>query len=80
MKQVNNNPADLGTGSDLEKAVALIAENSNESREIVTETMAEILEKQGQADKAIQLYIKLSFINPEKSAYFAAKIQQLKGI
>lgn len=80
MKHANNEPADLGTGSDLEQAVALIAENSNESREVVTETMAEVLEKQGQLDKAIQLYIKLSFINPEKSAYFAAKIQQLKGI
>ncbi|BFG69680.1 hypothetical protein KACHI17_05610 [Sediminibacterium sp. KACHI17] len=80
MKHVPNEPADLGTGSDLEQAVALIAENSNESREVVTETMAEVLEKQGQLDKAIQLYIKLSFINPEKSAYFAAKIQQLKGI
>ncbi|MGV3596030.1 MAG: hypothetical protein ACO1NK_12330 [Sediminibacterium sp.] len=80
MKQVNNESSDLGTGSDLEQAVALIAENSNESREVVTETMAEVLEKQGQLDKAIQLYIKLSFINPEKSAYFAAKIQQLKGI
>ena len=80
MKHVNNEAADLGTGSDLEHAVALIAENSNESREVVTETMAEVLEKQGQLDKAIQLYIKLSFINPEKTAYFAAKIQQLKGI
>ncbi|MBL0884410.1 MAG: hypothetical protein IBJ16_13885 [Chitinophagaceae bacterium] len=80
MKHANNEPADLGTASDLEQAVALIAENSNESREVVTETMAEVLEKQGQSDKAIQLYIKLSFINPEKSAYFAAKIQQLKGI
>lgn len=80
MKHVKNESADLGTGSDLEQAVALIAENSNESREVVTETMAEVLEKQGQLDKAIQLYIKLSFINPEKSAYFAAKIQQLKGI
>ncbi|MDZ4072215.1 MAG: hypothetical protein U1C70_10345 [Sediminibacterium sp.] len=80
MKHVNNESSDLGTGSDLEQAVALIAENSNESREVVTETMAEVLEKQGQLDKAIQLYIKLSFINPEKSAYFAAKIQQLKGI
>lgn len=80
MKQATANPADLGTGTDLEQAVALIAENSNESREVVTETMAEVLEKQGQLDKAIQLYIKLSFINPEKSAYFAAKIQHLKGI
>jgi hypothetical protein len=80
MKHVNQQTSDLGTGSDLEQAVALIAENSNESREVVTETMAEVLEKQGQTEKAIQLYIKLSFINPEKSAYFAAKIQHLKGI
>jgi hypothetical protein len=42
--------------------------------------MAEVLEKQGQPEKAIQIYIKLSFLYPEKSAYFAAKIQQLKGI
>lgn len=80
MKHVNQQTSDLGTGSVLEQAVALIAENSNESREVVTETMAEVLEKQGQTEKAIQLYIKLSFINPEKSAYFAAKIQHLKGI
>ena len=38
------------------------------------------LEKQGKLDKAIQLYIKLSFLNTDKSAYFATKIQQLKGI
>ena len=66
--------------SDIEKAVVTIAEKSNESREVVTETMAEVLGKQGRREKAIQLYQKLSFINPEKSVYFAAKIQQLKGI
>jgi hypothetical protein len=42
--------------------------------------MAEVLGKQGRREKAIQLYQKLSFINPEKSVYFAAKIQQLKGL
>lgn len=67
-------------GIENERAAAQIAENSNESREVVTESMAEVLEKQGQTEKAIQLYIKLSFLNPEKSAYFAAKIQHLKGI
>ena len=71
---------DLGTDPELENAIQNIAQNSNESREIVTETMAEVLEKQGKKDKAIQLYIKLSFLNPDKSSYFAAKIQQLKGI
>lgn len=80
MKTDNPNPIDLGTHQDLEEAVELIAQTSNEPKEIVTETMAEVLQKQGQIDKAIQLYIKLSFLNPEKSAYFAAKIQHLKGI
>ncbi len=80
MKPPGTGTSDLGTATDLENAVKLNAENSNEPREVVTETMAEVLEKQGQIEKAIQLYIKLSFLNPEKSAYFAAKIQQLKGI
>jgi hypothetical protein len=80
MKSDNPNPIDLGTNQDLEEAVAIIAKTSNEEKEIVTETMADVLQKQGHLDKAIQLYIKLSFINPEKSAYFASKIQHLKGI
>jgi hypothetical protein len=80
MKHDNPNPIDLGTNQDLEEAVEIIAKTSNEQREIVTETMADVLQKQGQLDKAIQLYIKLSFLNPEKSAYFASKIQHLKGI
>ena len=80
MKNHHPNPTDLGTSPELERKVAETALVSNESKEILTETMAEVLVKQGQIDKAIQLFIKLSFSNPEKSAYFAAKIQQLKGI
>ncbi len=80
MKQVNGSTSDLGTNLEMEKAVAENAKNSNETREIMTETMAEVLVQQGQTEKAIQLYIKLSFLNPEKSSYFAAKIEQLKGI
>ncbi|HNM34391.1 MAG TPA: hypothetical protein PKI98_05835, partial [Chitinophagaceae bacterium] len=81
MKNLNlEQEKDLGTDPELENAIQGIAQNSNEAREIVTETMAEVLEKQGKKDKAIQLYIKLSFLNPDKSSYFAAKIQHLKGI
>lgn len=81
MKRLNlEQENDLGTDPELENAIQGIAQNSNEAREIVTETMAEVLEKQGKKDKAIQLYIKLSFLNPDKSTYFAAKIQNLKGI
>jgi hypothetical protein len=80
VKHANMNPNDLGTNVEMEKAVVETAKNSNETREIVTEAMADVLIKQGQTEKAIQLYIKLSFLNPEKSSYFAAKIEQLKGI
>jgi hypothetical protein len=81
LKQANLNPNDArSVNPEMEKAVAETAKNSNETREVVTEAMADILEKQGQTEKAIQLYIKLSFLNPEKSSYFAAKIEQLKGI
>jgi len=61
-------------------AVQQIADTSNTAREVVTEAMAQVLEKQGKKEKAIQLYTKLSFLNPHKSAYFADKIKNLKGI
>ncbi len=80
IKNVEPDEEDINADPELESAIQGIASSSNEAREIVTETMAEVLEKQGKKDKAIQLYIKLSFLNPDKSAYFASKIQQLKGI
>jgi hypothetical protein len=66
--------------TDTEADIPKIAESSNTVREVVTEAMASVLEKQGKNDKAIELYKKLSFLNPGKSAYFAAKIKNLKGI
>lgn len=80
MKQASPNPQDLGTDPELESAIQNIAQSSNEVKEIATETMAEVFVKQGKIDKAVQLYIKLSFLDPEKSSYFAGKIQQLKGM
>jgi hypothetical protein len=78
MKKVNN-LADLGTDAELEQVVHGIAATSIESKEIVTEAMADVLVKQGKIDKAVLLYSKLSFLNPAKTAYFAAKIIELKG-
>lgn len=45
----------------------------------VTESFARILEKQGKTDKAIDIYQKLMVKNPEKKAYFAAKISELRS-
>ena len=43
-----------------------------------TETMALILEQQGKLDKALEVYMNLSIQNPEKSATFAARIEEIK--
>jgi len=66
--------------SETEADIQKFADSSNTVREVVTEAMASVLEKQGKKDKAIELYKKLSFISPDKSAYFAGKIKNLKGI
>ena len=79
MKRINPNPVDLGTDQITESQVQNLAEHSNESEEIITEAMAEVLLKQGKPEQAIHIYEKLSFLNPSKSTYFAAKISELKG-
>jgi hypothetical protein len=56
-----------------------IAEHSNESGEVWTETMAEVLKAQGKYEKAREVYHKLSLMDSAKSAYFAAKIAELKS-
>ena len=63
---------------DQEKIISAIAEKANKAEDIITESMAEIWAKQGNKRKAIDTYSKLSFIFPEKSVYFASRIEQLK--
>jgi tetratricopeptide (TPR) repeat protein len=46
--------------------------------DIVSETLAEIWARQHQYQTAIHIYQKLSLLNPNKSAYFAQKIKELK--
>lgn len=60
--------------------VAESAAHSIEPKEVVTEAMAEVWAKQGNRDKAMDIYHKLSLQNPSKNDYFAAKIEQLKDL
>ena len=48
-----------------------------EAFDMVSETLARIYLDQGYPDKAKEIYIKLSLLNPEKSAYFAKIIGNL---
>ena len=55
-----------------------MAVNSIKNEEdLVSESLAEIMIKQGKFDKAIEMYRKLSLRNPQKNAYFAGKIEKL---
>ncbi|HET9824257.1 MAG TPA: hypothetical protein VFP87_02920 [Chitinophagaceae bacterium] len=62
-----------------EQEVQQLADHSVSEGEVVTETMAEVWAKQGNKEKAIETYNKLSLLNPDKSAYFASLVDQLKN-
>jgi hypothetical protein len=58
---------------------AKAAKNSLKDKDdLVTETLANIYAAQGNIEKAISTYEKLSLLHPEKSTYFAALIGKLK--
>lgn len=50
-----------------------------DSEEIVSETLASIYANQGNMEKAIRIYQKLSLLYPEKISYFAALIKKLEN-
>ncbi len=53
-------------------------ESLDEQKMPVSETLAKIFELQGNLPKAIYVYEQLSLIFPEKNAYFASQIKQVK--
>ena len=61
-----------------EQNVESMAAHSVEPEEVYTEAMAEVWLRQGNKEKAREIYNKLSLLNPSKRAYFAAKIDSIK--
>lgn len=68
----------LNTSAQEEAQAALKAEASLKNEPIWTQSMAEVLISQGKVDQAKEVYQKLSLLYPEKSAYFASKIDLLQ--
>ncbi len=70
---------ETATAGQNDVTIQTLAEKSNTEAEVLTESMAEVFERQGKIAKATEVYQKLSLLNPAKNAYFAAKIDNLKG-
>jgi hypothetical protein len=66
--------------TNLESKVQHLAEDSIHETDIVTESMAEVWLKQGNKEKALEVYNKLSLLDPSKKGYFAAKIDQINQL
>ena len=56
----------------------LSVRSTRAEHELVSESLAAILVRQGKTARAIEIYEKLMVKQPEKMAYFAAQIQQLQ--
>jgi hypothetical protein len=80
MKRIS--PVETNTSLDevANQSIQRFAEHSIEEKEVLTEAMAEVWAKQGNPAKAIGVYEKLSLLNPDKSPYFAGRIEQLKAL
>lgn len=75
MKRINYQTGQISN----DPLVEAQASASLQTKEVVTEAMAEVLAQQGMAKQAIAVYEKLSLLHPEKSVFFAARIEKLKA-
>lgn len=78
LKRVSATEVALTSDPIAEKKVEQMAEYSIAEDHVNTEAMAEVWKKQGNRAKAEEIYRKLSLLDPSKSSYFAAKIDDLK--
>ena len=78
MKRIHPDKISKEVDAITNERIQHIAEFSNEPGDVLTEAMAEVFAKQGLRSKAVEVYEKLSLLNPDKRHYFAARIAELK--
>ncbi|OIN61096.1 hypothetical protein [Arsenicibacter rosenii] len=64
--------------TDPVEQVDLAQRNTSSGLSLATESFAKILIKQGKVNQAIEIYEKLLLKNPDKKAYFASRIDELR--
>jgi hypothetical protein len=68
------------TPGNIQPVRDLSGENTSDESAFITETLAKIYVNQGYYTKAINIYEKLSLQYPEKSAYFAGRIEKINEL
>ena len=58
----------------------LLSKSVSESDELITETLAMIYFEQKKYDRALEAFQKLSLKYPEKSVYFASRIEEIEKL
>ena len=59
-----------------ENVFKMAVDSITQEEGMASETLADIYIKQGKYDHAIDMYRKLSLLNPQKNAYFARKTEE----
>ena len=77
IKNKKNKKKDKRKKKKLKKALLAQSMAAKEEKDIISETLAELMAKQGYTEKAIEMYNRLSLLFPEKNTYFARKIEDL---
>ena len=75
-KFIREQPSISRSKADFFDPVKMAKISLEEKDDIVSETLAQIHAQQGNTDKAIEIYRKLSLKYPKKSSYFAAQIKK----
>ena len=77
-KFVKENPSISRPKAEFFNPVNMARQSVEEDDDLVTETLANLLYKQGNYKKAIKAYEKLCLLYPSKMSYFASLIQKIK--
>ena len=76
--KLNKTPKKDKQESEVTKSESKWTGSDQLDEEIYSESLAELLEQHGHIEKAIYMYDRLRLKFPQKSAYFAAKLEKLK--